>query len=86
MWAAATCAATIDGRPFLPFGFYCDPEFGDLPEVRRALASGQSLDVLGLQGGDELQIGRPGAGFAATFAVITGVVGLTTTVILLTRH
>ncbi len=28
-----TRGLTIDGRPFLPFGFYCDPEFGDLPEV-----------------------------------------------------
>ncbi len=61
-------------------------EYWPREEVRRALASGKSLDVLGLQGGDELQVGRRGAGFAATFGIITGVVGLTTTVILLTRN
>lgn len=61
-------------------------EYWPKEDVRRALSSGKSLDMLGLQGGDELQVGRRGAGFAATFGIITGVVGLTTTIILLARQ
>jgi hypothetical protein len=61
-------------------------EYWPREEVRRAMASGKSLDMLGLQGGDELQIGRRGQGFGVTFGIITGVVGLATTIILLTRN
>jgi protein involved in polysaccharide export with SLBB domain len=61
-------------------------EFWPREEVRRAMASGKSLDVLGLQGGDEIQVGRRGAGFGTTLTVITGVVTLAATIILLTRN
>ena len=50
------------------------------------MASGKSLDVLGLQGGDEIQVGHRGQGFGSTLAIITGVVTLGATIILLTRH
>jgi polysaccharide export outer membrane protein len=55
-------------------------------EVRQALASGQSLDVLGFQGGDELQIGRRSGGIAPTLAIVTGLATLATTIILVTRN
>jgi hypothetical protein len=61
-------------------------EFFPREDVRRALSSGKSLDVLGLQGGDELQVGRRGAGFGSTLAIISGVATLGTAIILLTRH
>jgi protein involved in polysaccharide export with SLBB domain len=61
-------------------------EYWPREEVRRAMASGKSLDVVGLQSGDEIQIGRRGAGFGSTLAIITGVVTLGATIILLTRH
>jgi hypothetical protein len=61
-------------------------EFWPREEVRRAMASGKSLDVLGLQGGDEIQVGHRGQGFGSTLAIITGVVTLGATIILLTRH
>jgi protein involved in polysaccharide export with SLBB domain len=61
-------------------------EYWPREDVRRAMASGKSLDVLGLQGGDEIQIGRRGSGFGATLGIITGVATLATTIILLTRN
>lgn len=52
-------------------------------DVRRAMASGQSLDVLGLKGGDEFVVGRRGAGIGPTILVLSGVVTLATTALLL---
>ena len=61
-------------------------EYWPRDEVRRAMASGQSLDVLGLKGGDEFMIGRRGGGFGPTLAIITGVATLATTIVLLSRN
>ena len=55
-------------------------------EVRRAMASGRSLDVLGLKGGDELVVGHRGGGIGPTLAIVTGVAGLAATILLLTRN
>jgi protein involved in polysaccharide export with SLBB domain len=60
-------------------------EYWPRDEVRRAMASGKSLDVLGLKGGDEFSIGRRGGGFGPTLAIITGLATLATTVVLLSR-
>ena len=61
-------------------------DFFPRDEARRAMASGKSLDMLGLQGGDEIQVGRRGQGFGPTLAIISGVVTLGTAIILLTRN
>lgn len=61
-------------------------EFWPRDEVRRAMASGRSVDLLGMRGGDEFTVGRRGGGFGATLAVITGVATLATTIILLSRN
>jgi protein involved in polysaccharide export with SLBB domain len=61
-------------------------EYWPREQVRQAMASGKSLDVLGLQGGDEIQIGRRGQGFGATLAIIAGVASLATTIILIKGH
>jgi len=58
-------------------------EYWPKSDVRRAMASGQSLDVLGLKGGDEFVVGRRGAGIGPTIVVLSGVVTLATTAILL---
>jgi protein involved in polysaccharide export with SLBB domain len=60
-------------------------EYWPRDDVRRAMASGRSLDVMGLKGGDEFQVGRHGAGFGATLAIVTGVATLATTILLLAR-
>lgn len=54
-------------------------------EVRRAMASGQSLDVFGLKGGDEFMIGRRGAGFAPTLGIVASIITLTTTIVILAK-
>jgi polysaccharide biosynthesis/export protein len=61
-------------------------EFWPKDDVRRAMASGRSVDMLGLRGGDELMIGRRGGGFGATLAIVTGVLTLATTIVLLSRN
>lgn len=45
-------------------------------EVRRAMAQGISLDQMGIQGGDELSIGRRSSGFGATVPIITGLASI----------
>lgn len=55
-------------------------------QVRKAMASGLSVDRLGLKGGDEFNVGRRGGGFGATLAILTGIATLTTTIILLSKN
>lgn len=54
-------------------------------DVRKAMANGASVDLLGLRGADEFSIGRRG-NFGATLAIVTGIATLATTVILLSRN
>lgn len=61
-------------------------EYWPRKDVRLALASGQSLDQMGFQGGDEIQVGRRGGGFGPTLAIIGGLATLTTTIVLLRRN
>jgi TM2 domain-containing membrane protein YozV len=49
------------------------------------MASGQSLDVFGLKGGDEFMIGRRGAGFAPTLGIVASIITLTTTIVILAK-
>lgn len=58
-------------------------EYWPREDVRRAMASGMSLDVLGVKGGDEYQVGRRGGGIGPTVVILTGVATLATTLILL---
>lgn len=55
-------------------------------QLRRAMASGESVDQLGLKGGDEFSIGRRGGGFGASLAIVTGILTLATSIILLSRN
>jgi hypothetical protein len=61
-------------------------EFWPRDDVRRAMASGVSVDVLGMKGGDEFMVGRRGSGFGPTLAILTGIATLTTTVLLLASN
>lgn len=60
-------------------------EYWPRDDVRRAMASGQSVDLMGLKGGDEFVVGRRGAGLGPTLLILTGIASLATTVILLAR-
>jgi SLBB domain/Polysaccharide biosynthesis/export protein len=51
--------------------------------VRQAMAQGVSLDEMGLQGGDELTIGRRSSGFGATVPIITGIASIAIAVVAL---
>jgi protein involved in polysaccharide export with SLBB domain len=60
-------------------------EYWPRDEVRRAMASGQSLDLLGLKGGDEFVVGRRGGGIGPTVYLLTGIASLAATIVLLSR-
>jgi hypothetical protein len=61
-------------------------EYWPRDDVRRAMASGQSLDLLGLKGGDEFMIGRRGGGIGPTVAILGGLATLVTTIVLVSRN
>lgn len=61
-------------------------EYWPRDDVRRAMASGMSLDVLGAKGGDELLVGRRGGGVGPTVVIVSGVVTVATALILLFRN
>lgn len=60
-------------------------EFWHKDDVRKAMADGGSIDLLGLRGGDEFTVGRRG-NFGATLAIVTGIATLATTIILLSKN
>lgn len=57
-------------------------------QVRQAMAQGISLDQMGIEGGDELSIGRRGSGFGATVPIITGIasIGIAIVALIITQN
>lgn len=54
-------------------------------EVRRAMAAGQSVDQMGMRGGDAMFVGRRGSGFGGAIPILGALAGVTLAVFAIAR-